>query len=115
MTFYNKIYLRRDIYNNLLKQDPSPENISILIHEQTHLKRSGGKVGFIRGLKYWFNSRIRYTEEVAANREQLKYLKKHGCNFDFEKRAKHLSGFRYLFCTSYNKALRDLRKIWEEI
>ena len=39
MAFIDKIYLRKDIYRNLSDKKPACENVGILIHEETHLRR----------------------------------------------------------------------------
>ncbi|KKQ97274.1 MAG: hypothetical protein UT24_C0002G0024 [Candidatus Woesebacteria bacterium GW2011_GWB1_39_12] len=113
--FANKIYLRPDIYNDLYKDKPKPESVGVLIHERTHLEQISSGNWLIQGLRYWIFPKVRLESELLANREQFKYLKRNKEIFDFEKRAKHLSSFPYLFCSSYQSALKELRKIWRNV
>lgn len=36
---YPNIYLPKQVYEDLLSDDPKQKNVSVLIHEQTHIKR----------------------------------------------------------------------------
>lgn len=109
---FNKIYLREDIYKNLQTKSPSLENVGVLIHEETHLKSFKKNGMFLHGMKFWLSPRLRYREEIEADKTRFKYLKKHRIKFDFQKRARSLSGFWYLYCVSYDKALVDLQRTW---
>lgn len=109
--FLDKVYLRKDIYEDLLSHKPSPQSVGYLIHEQTHRKRIG-KSMFIT---YWLNPNLRFQEELAADKERFRYLKKHNVKFDFDKRAKDLSGISYLWCTSYKNAVEELKKVWKQV
>lgn len=112
LTFYKNIYLQKEIYYDILGAKPKPESVGILLHEQTHRRRINRPI--VHGIKYLLFPKTRYKEEIAANETQLKYLKKHGGTFDFQRRAKQLSGLPYICCISYKKALKDLRSIWNE-
>ena len=114
LAFSNRIYLRKAIYEDLISKYPKIENIGILIHEEEHVKRIK-KVGAWKfGLKFWLNRNFRFSEEIVANKTQFAYLKKYGGRFDMEKRARQLSGPPYLWCVSYEKAKKELRRVWEE-
>jgi hypothetical protein len=114
LAFARCVYLRCDIYEDLLSKSPKPESVGILIHEQTHVKRAQklgwGELEF--SWRYWFDANYRFREEIAANKAQFKYLKEHGGNFDLKKRARQLSGFPYLWCVSYGDAIRVLKNAW---
>lgn len=110
---FNKIYLRKDIYEDLLREKPNPQSVGYLLHEEEHIKRMK-KVGwFTWNFKYSFSPSFRFREELAADKARFAYLKKHRVKFDFEKRARGLSGWAYLWCTSYKEAKEELEKIWE--
>lgn len=116
LLFLNSIYLRSDIYDDVYSSDnPHPENVSVLIHEQTHLNRMRS-MGMIRfGIKYIFSPEGRFEEELVAIKEQMKHLKKHDLNYDIERTAKALSGWAYLWCTTYDKAYKELLIRWSEV
>ncbi len=112
LSFYPWIFLRKDIYKDLLSESPSNLSIATLIHEQTHIKRMK-KIGLTRfAIKYWIDKDFRFQEELAAVKESMEYLKKRGEVFNIEKTAKALSSYQYLWCTSYQKALQELNKVW---
>lgn len=109
---FNKVCLREDIYKDLQNKSPKPENVGILIHEETHLRRFKSQGIVLHGIKFWLFPSVRYREEIEADKARFKYLKRHKVKFDFKKRARRLSGFWYLYCVSYDKALADLQKVW---
>ena len=109
-----QIYLRPEIYHDLLGSKPNPRNVGILIHENTHHKRMRS-MGLLRfGLKYLFSRSGRLEEELIAYGKQMKYLKSKKLNYDLDKIAKNLSGWVYIWCTSYNVVRPKLQKIWDE-
>lgn len=109
------IYLRPEIYQNLLSKNPDPRNIGILIHENTHYSRMN-KIGIFKfNIIYLFSRKSRLEEELVAYKEQMKYLKSKGLNYDLDRVAKNLSNWVYLWCTSYTQAKFKLQKIWDEI
>lgn len=116
MALGEMVYLRPDIYNDLLSKKPNVENIGILLHEQIHVKRlSRTGNALLNGIKYWIFPTFRFREEIEADRARFKYLKRHAVKFNFIKRAKQLSGVQYLFCISYKRAYRELVRVWKEI
>lgn len=108
------IYLKRDIYNNLITKQPNPQNVGVLLHEETHLKRATrmGKLKF--ALKYLAFPKFHLNEELEADRVRIRYLKKHGEGLDLDRRAKALSSWVYLWCVSHKEARKRLDKIWKE-
>lgn len=112
---YPNVYVPKDIYANLLSGNPDPKNISILIHEQTHIKRQKQMGWFIWGLKYCLSGKFRFEEELAAIKESMKYLKKKNITCDTERSVRFLSGYLYLWCVSYEEAKRKLDDAWKEV
>lgn len=110
--FLKWLFLREDVYKNLVSSKPSPENVGILMHEQEHRKRI---TNLWYSLQYWLNPAFRFQEELAADKARFAYLKKHKVKFDFGKRARGLSSWVYLWCTSYKEAKRKLKKTWKEV
>lgn len=108
---YPNIYVPDSIYKNLKSKNPNPNYVSIIIHEQEHLKRIEKQGFFSWYLKYIVSPKFRYSEELEAIKPQVKFLNKKGIEFDIEKRAKQLSGYLYLCSVSYDHALKDLKKI----
>lgn len=111
---YPTIYIPKNIHEDLLSKSPNPKNVSILIHEQTHIKRQKQIGWFLWGLKYCFSGKFRFEEELAAVRESMKYLKKRNIEWDTARSAKFLSSYLYLWCTSYREAKRKLDEAWVE-
>lgn len=105
-----KIYLRSDIYNDLKSDKPDPTSVSLLIHEEVHLKN----MNKLTSLKYIFSRKNRLEEELSAYREQFKYLKEHNRNYDLDKLALKLSGPLYMYSTNYETAKKKLERIWRE-
>lgn len=111
---YPNVYVPQNMYENLLSQKPNPKHIGVLIHEETHLERER-KMGPIKfGAKYFLSPKFRFNEELAANREMYKFLKKHKVKHDIEKHSRFLSGWLYLWPVSYEYAKKELEKAWEE-
>lgn len=109
------IFVPLDIYNDLKSQNPHPRHLALLIHEETHRKRQK-EMGFIRfGVQYVFNSRFRFKEELIAVKEAMKFLKKNKLSFEFDKHAKFLSNYVYLWPVSKDYAQKELKKVWNEI
>lgn len=109
------IFMPQAIYKDLKSQNPNLRHIALLIHEETHRKRQKA-MGFIKfGFQYLFNSKFRFEEELIAVKEAMKYLKKNKIQFEFDKNAKFLSSFVYLWPVSKNYAKKELRKIWNEL
>lgn len=115
MTIGTRIYIRKDIYNDLKSSSPNHQSVGILVHEQTHVKRikKAGSIKF--GIKYWTNREYRYQEEKAAIKEQMKYLKSVGEKHDYKRQAKNLAGKYYLWCVSKPRAIKELEEMWKEI
>lgn len=112
---YPNIYLPQQVYDDLLKENPEPKNVSVLIHEQTHLKRQKEMGWLIFGLKYLFFPKFRFNEELIAIKESMKYLKKKNITCDTERRARFLSSWIYLWPVSYEYAKEELDKAWESV
>lgn len=108
----SKIFFRSDIYNNLISNEPTPENVGILIHEQIHINRIKKYNWFIWGVKYWLSPRFRFKEELEATKGHMKYLKKKKRKFNISQRARHLSSWLYLWSISFNEARLELKKVW---
>ena len=109
------IFMPVGIYKNLRSQQPDPRHVALLIHEETHRKRQK-EVGFIKfSLQYIFNPKFRFTEELLAVKEAMKYLKKNKIPFDFESKAKFMSSYVYLWPVSKDYAKNELKKVWDNI
>jgi len=112
---YPYIFVPREIYTNLQSSKPDPYHISLIVHEQTHLNRQK-KLGWLIWITtYIFNPNFRFNEELAANIEQMIYMKKNNLSFPFEMKAKMLSSWIYLKPVSYEVALLRLKCAWLEL
>lgn len=109
------ILLPDNIYQDLKLENPNPKHLALLIHEETHRKRQK-EMGYLKfAFKYLFNSNFRFQEELLAVKEAMRYLKKNHVPFDFDKNAKFLSSYVYLWPVSKEYAEKELQKVWDEI
>ena len=109
------IFVPNDVYRNLRSEKPTPKNIALLIHEETHRKRQK-EMGYLKfACHYLSNPKFRFQEELLAIKEAMKYLKKNNIAFDFARKAKILSSFVYLWPVSKEYAEIELRKAWDEV
>lgn len=109
------IFIPELIYRDLKTDEPNPRHVALLIHEEMHRKRQI-EIGLVKfGLKYIFDSRFRFAEELLAVKEAMKYLKKNNIPFDFDRNAKFLSSYVYLWPVSTEFAEKELRKIWDTL
>lgn len=111
--FFGKIYLRDSLWKDYQSGDPNPRTLSIIAHEQTHIKRLGNDAKM--HLKFWCDPDFRFQEELAAIQEEMKVLKTSNEKFKIEDRARDLSSVAYLWCTNYETAKNKLENMWEEI
>ena len=111
---YPNIYLPLDIYEDLQRKHPDSKNVSILVHEQTHIEKQNQIGWLLWGFKYCFVGSFRLNEELEAIKSSMKYLKSKGKNYDIDKRARALSGYLYLWCVDYKTAKARLEKAWSE-
>ncbi len=102
------IFLRKDVFDDLRKENPSRINISILIHEEEHRKR----MGVMSTLMYVFSPKARLDEELKAYKVQFSYLKKNKETYDLERVARAMSGIVYLRMLSYKKAKKTIENLW---
>lgn len=112
---YPNIYLPKFVYENLLSKSPEVWHVALLTHEQEHIKRQK-KYGPLKwGLRYVLSPKFRYEEEIAADIPKLKYIKENGGDPYIERRAKHLSGWNYLWPVSYSEVKTRLENIWDNL
>ena len=114
--FFGHIYIRDDYYNKLAEDQVNidPETRSYLEHEIRHVERLK-EVGLIKlGILYYFFRSVRLREEMEAIKKEMQMRKAHDLGFEFEKRARSLSGYPYLWTSSYEDALRKLKDLWEK-
>ncbi len=110
---YPYVYLSRKAYDNILSANPDPYSMSVLLHEQEHLKRAK-KYGVLKWyVNYLFNRDFRFKEELAALKPQLGYVKSRGLTFNLELKARSLSGWLYFKPVSFDEALTEIKIIWE--
>jgi phage-related protein len=108
------IYLNKNIYLDLQKDNPKLENIAVLKHEEVHVKRVK-EVGTLKfGYKYTFSPKFRLDEELIAYKVMFSFLKEHNASYDLDRVARALSGPRYLWVKPYKEAIKIIEKTWEE-
>lgn len=112
---YPNVYIPHHMYTNLAGPNPNPEYVSVLIHEQTHIKRQKAMGWFIWGFRYCTSSKFRFTEELAAITTSMEYLKKKGIAWNTARSAHFLSSYLYLWCTDYQTAKKKLDDAWNLI
>lgn len=109
------ILVTPEIYDSLTLGNPHQRFIAVLEHEKKHIERQK-ELGFFNfGIKYLFSSEFRFQEELLATKEGMKYLKQNKLDFDTERSAKFLSSWLYLWMVSYERAKRELYKIWDDV
>lgn len=109
------IFVSKEVYGNLISSNPNPRFIAALEHEKKHIEREK-KLGFFKfGIKYLFSSEFRFQEELLATKEGMRYLKQNKLTFDTSKSAKFMSSWLYLWMVKYDRAKKELDKLWEEI
>jgi len=113
--FNNFILLRKEIIKDLASNQPNPQNVGILLHELEHKKRINKMGGMKFSWKFWASRKFRFEEEIAANVPQMKHLKEHNVKFNIDKRARHLNGPIYLWCSSHEEAKTTLTKLWNKL
>lgn len=112
---FHGIYLRKEIYNDLKKQNPNPRNAAVLEHEMTHYRRIK-QFGYIKfAIMYFLSGKFRFNEELIANKSAFKILKKNKVKQDLDKKAQILSSWLYLWPVSYKFAKEELEKSWQEV
>ena len=103
------------IYRDLQTDNPNSKHVALLIHEETHRQRQK-EMGVLKfGYQYLFNSKFRFQEELLAVKEAMRYLKKNKIPFDFDRNAKFLSSYVYLWPVSKEYAEKELKKVWDEV
>lgn len=109
------IFVAKEVFESLCSKNPNPKFIAVLEHEKKHIEREK-ELGFFNfGIKYLFSPEFRFQEELLAIKEGMKYLKKKGLGFDTARSAKFLSSWLYLWMVKYERAKKELDKLWEEI
>lgn len=109
------IYLSSQIYNNLLSKNPKPFSVSVLKHEEEHVRQIKriGAIKLILKNTFSFSSRLQF--ELEAYKNGFEYLKKHHETIDLDRIARNLSGLKYYYATNYKNAKKLLDKAWEEV
>ena len=107
------VYFNHELLKDLLSDNPSHENIAILLHELKHQERMNEVPWF--KLKYVLSAKFRIQEELIADEPRFKYLKENGVEMDLVGRAKRLSGPMYRWAISYDDALERLRRLWNKV
>lgn len=108
------IYLSPKIYNDLLTNKPEPFSISVLRHEEYHVKdlEKIGTIKYILGNT--FLPKFRLLHELAAYQAEFKYLKSNKQTIDLDRIARNLSGLKYYWTTNYPNAKKLVEKAWKE-
>lgn len=112
---FGEIYFPKDLYNNLVSQNPDILTLSILVHEQTHLRRQGN-LGVLRWNSYYlFSKKFRLNEELVAIEKQMKFLKEHNHVYNIERKAKQFASSAYLWVMKEKEAREVLEELWGRI
>lgn len=116
MASSSQIFVSQRVYYELKNGNPpDPFCFAVLEHERTHLSRRR-KYGANRyGWRYWFSSQFRLQEELMADQAMMSYLKRRNQSFPFERRAKILSSWLYLWMISSEEAKKKLSQMWEKV
>ena len=110
---YPYVYLSRSLYRDAMSGNPNPYTIGLILHEHEHLariKRAGVINWYVR---YFLSPKFRLNEELKATVPQFAHIKRSGLTISFEKRARLLSGWMYLWAGNYKATVTKLARIWE--
>lgn len=109
------ILVTNEVYENLCSENPNPRFIAVLKHEKKHIERQE-ELGFFHiGIKYLFSPEFRFQEELLATKEGMKYLKQNKLDLDTSRSAKFMSSWLYLWMVPYERAKKELDKLWDEV
>lgn len=109
------ILVTPEVYDNLALGNPHQMFVAVLEHERKHIEREGN-LGFIKfGIKYLFSPEFRFQEELLATKEGMKHWKKNKLSWDTKRSAKFFSSWLYLWMVPYERAKRELDKLWNEV
>lgn len=109
------IFVTKEVYEKLASRNPNPRFIAVLEHEKKHIERQK-ELGFLEfGIKYLFSPEFRFQEELLADKEGMKYLKKNKLDFDTARSVKFLSSWLYLWMVPHERAKKELDKLWSGI
>jgi len=112
-TIYPNIYFPKEEYEDLVSNSPSLLVQSILIHEKVHLKEQK-KLGLLKFcFSYLLNKKFRLEQEILGIKEQMKFLKENGENYDIDRKSKHFSGKEYGYLMKFEEARNLLTGLWE--
>lgn len=112
-TILNTIYIKKEMYDDLRSKNPKPESLAVLLHEQTHVERIH-KIGTLKfSAQYLLSGKFRFYEELEANKQAFKVLKRNRSKVDIDRKAKILSSWRYLWPVNYQFAKKELERAWE--
>jgi hypothetical protein len=114
-TVYPNIYLPQEIYNDVLSDNPSPDNLAIVIHEMTHLERQKATSPLWWNLKYIVSKKFRLREELFAIANEMQYRVKNNLDYDIDRKARHFSSSVYGWAATYDDAQVFLGRLWQEI
>lgn len=112
---YPNVYLSRAVYKSIYSETPDPYKESTVLHEEEHIRRIK-KLGPAKWYWLYFTSNdFRINEELAATEPQFAFLKRRGLAFNFERKAKVMSGHLYFWAISREDVYRRLTKMWDDI
>lgn len=108
VAFFGRVYFPPGVRERLEREDPQ-RLADILDHEMIHVARQHAR-GMVRWhVLYALSRRFRWQEEMAAYHSSLKRAKARGAvpsEEDRERLAAALSGWKYLFMTTRERARR---------
>lgn len=114
-TFYPYIYLPKSMLENLNSENPEIWNLSVLIHEEVHLKRQKEYGLYKWCIKYFLNKNFRLEEELIAIEEQMIYLHNKKQTYPIEYKVKQFNNSTYLWLTTKDKARKTLEVLWDKV
>lgn len=112
---YPNVYVSATTFASFHKAHPDPYAVSLLLHEEEHIRRIKERGVAQWYIRYMVDRSFRLSEELAAYRVQFAYLKERNLTFNFERVARALSGWLYLWAIDYEAALKQLQRAWDEV
>jgi hypothetical protein len=116
VAFLGRAYFPPGMHERLAKEDPE-RLADILDHEMIHVARQRGRGMIAWHVLYALSRDFRWQEEMAAYHSSLRRLRARGADLDEaarERLARDLSGWKYLFMTSRERARRFVDRVLDE-
>lgn len=113
-TLYPFIFLPSVVFENLSHEIPNPYYVALLKHEEVHYTRQKQMGLLLYALRYIFDSKFRFEEELAGVRSAMRYLKTSGIPVTFNNEEKLHSERLFAWPVSNHYSVEKLYSLYED-